>query len=221
MKAIGTALGFIETVGLVAAVTAADAALKAADVSLLGRENSKGSGMITVKIAGDVGAVRAALAAATAEATRLERLRASHLIARPAREIDAVMVRNVETMGVSTRLEIVEADEIPPEAEKATEDRPEEGTLEKEKDESAGPSEGEGEKKEEVLPGTTEAEADVLASEKGEKAEPEGKVSAEDSPAEPQKAVKAEKAPEPPKETGTARKRNPRRGGTKGPKGKS
>ena len=69
------ALGFIETVGLAAAVAAADAACKAADVRLIGREISKGYGYVTVKLAGDVGAVKAALAAEASTATLLDRSR--------------------------------------------------------------------------------------------------------------------------------------------------
>ena len=52
MSGKGNALGFIETVGLAAAVAAADAACKAANVSLIGREISKGYGYVTVKISG-------------------------------------------------------------------------------------------------------------------------------------------------------------------------
>lgn len=66
MNEQGKSLGFIETVGLVAAIASADAAVKAANVRLVGRENSKGNGCITVKISGDIGAVNAALMAAKA-----------------------------------------------------------------------------------------------------------------------------------------------------------
>lgn len=104
MKEIGTALGFIETLGLVAAVTAADAALKAADVRLVGREISKGEGRVTVKIRGDVGAVKAALAAASVEAKRVGKVFAAHVIARPGAELDPVMVRNRETLGAADPL---------------------------------------------------------------------------------------------------------------------
>ncbi len=53
------ALGLIETIGLVTAIEAADAAVKAADITLLGFENSKGGGKITIKFVGNVGAVQA------------------------------------------------------------------------------------------------------------------------------------------------------------------
>ena len=58
------AIGFIETEGLPAAIAASDAALKSANVVLIGRENSRGAGLMTVKIMGDIGAVKAALESA-------------------------------------------------------------------------------------------------------------------------------------------------------------
>jgi pimeloyl-ACP methyl ester carboxylesterase len=63
------ALGLIETIGLVTAIEAADAAVKAACVTLLGYENTKGGGKITVKVVGDVGAVQAAVSAGVAADT--------------------------------------------------------------------------------------------------------------------------------------------------------
>ena len=56
-------IGFIETFGLAACVAAADAAVKTANVKLLGYEYAKGGGMCTVKVEGNVGACRAAVAA--------------------------------------------------------------------------------------------------------------------------------------------------------------
>ena len=67
------ALGIIETYGLTAAVVAADAALKSADVKLIGYEYARGSGLTTVKVVGDVGAVRAAIDAADGAARRAGR----------------------------------------------------------------------------------------------------------------------------------------------------
>ena len=117
MKEIRAALGFIETVSLTAAVAAADAALKSADVRLVGRENSKGGGMITVKISGDVGAVKAALAAASAEAGRVNRVVSAHVIPRPASGLGPVMVWNGDTLGVSTWIEASPDEEAPAVAE--------------------------------------------------------------------------------------------------------
>lgn len=80
------ALGLIETIGLAAAIEAADAASKAANVTVLGYENSKGGGMIAVKLAGDVGAVKAAVAAGSAAAQRIGKVAATHIIPRPDRK---------------------------------------------------------------------------------------------------------------------------------------
>lgn len=92
-------LGLIETIGLAAAVAAADAAVKSANVTLVGYELAKGDGMTLVKLRGDVGAVKAAVAAAEAEAGRVGRVVATRVIARPARDL-ANIVDSRETVGV-------------------------------------------------------------------------------------------------------------------------
>jgi microcompartment protein CcmL/EutN len=94
-----SALGFIETVGLAAAIAAADAALKAANVRLIGREKSKGQGCITVKIAGEVAAVQAAVSAARMAAERVSEVVSTDVIPRPAGGLAEVMVWNDETEG--------------------------------------------------------------------------------------------------------------------------
>lgn len=76
------ALGLIETRGLVAAIEAADAMVKAAHVQLIGKERAE-AGLITVKIRGDVAAVRAAVDAGAAAAQRVGELVSSHVIPRP------------------------------------------------------------------------------------------------------------------------------------------
>lgn len=96
MSEQGKSLGFIETVGLVAAIASADAAVKAANVRLVGRENSKGNGCITVKISGDIGAVNAALMAAKAACESVSRVWAIEAIARPAAGINELFVRGEE-----------------------------------------------------------------------------------------------------------------------------
>ena len=93
------AVGLIETEGLPAAIAAADAALKAANVVLVGRENSRGGGFMTVKIAGDVAAVQAALAAARVAAEGVRGVRSVLAIPRPAEGIGDRLVRNENTMG--------------------------------------------------------------------------------------------------------------------------
>jgi len=76
------ALGMVETKGFVGAVEAADAMVKAANVTLVGRENI-GSGLVTVMVRGDVGAVKAAVDAGAAAAKRVGELYSVHVIPRP------------------------------------------------------------------------------------------------------------------------------------------
>jgi microcompartment protein CcmL/EutN len=76
------ALGLIETRGLVGAIEAADAALKAADVRLIGRERAD-AGYMMIKLAGEVAAVRAAVDAGAAAAQRVGELVSVHVIPRP------------------------------------------------------------------------------------------------------------------------------------------
>lgn len=101
------AMGFIETVGLVTAIAAGDAALKSANVTLIGRENSRGDGMITLKIAGNVGAVEAALSAARAEGNKVGKIASIKMIARPASGFGSVMGFNEDTVAVSSWLDSV------------------------------------------------------------------------------------------------------------------
>ena len=76
------ALGFLETIGLVAAVEAADSALKAASVTLAGKK-SVGGGMYTVILTGDVAAVKAAVETGAAAAAAIGRVVSAQVIARP------------------------------------------------------------------------------------------------------------------------------------------
>lgn len=96
------ALGLIEAIGLAAAIEAADAATKAANVTLLGYENSKGGGLITVKLVGDVGAIKAAVAAGTAAATRIGRVASTLVIPRPHTEIEPLIQSLTRGKGVVT-----------------------------------------------------------------------------------------------------------------------
>lgn len=77
------ALGLIETIGLPAAIEAADAAVKAAQVTLMGCESAKGGGLTVVMISGDVGAVKAAVEAGQKAASRVGRVWAVRVIPRP------------------------------------------------------------------------------------------------------------------------------------------
>lgn len=96
-------IGFIETFGLAACVAAADAAVKSANVKLLGFEYAKGGGMCTVKVEGNVGACKAAVEAGkkAAESVKgsLSGTKSVLLKARPAESMRALLVDNRETVG--------------------------------------------------------------------------------------------------------------------------
>ena len=84
------ALGMLETRGLVAAIEAADAMVKAANVTLIGTEKI-GSGLVTVMVRGDVGAVKAATEVGAAAAQRLGELVAVHVIPRPHGDVEKIL----------------------------------------------------------------------------------------------------------------------------------
>ncbi|GAB4245757.1 MAG: ethanolamine utilization microcompartment protein EutM [Acidobacteriota bacterium] len=84
------ALGMIETRGLVAAIEAADAMVKAAQVELVGREGV-GGGLVTVMVRGDVGAVKAATDAGAAAAEKVGELVAVHVIPRPHADVEGIL----------------------------------------------------------------------------------------------------------------------------------
>ena len=84
------ALGMIETRGLVAAIEAADAMVKAANVELIGTEKI-GSGLVSVMVRGDVGAVKAATEAGSAAAGKLGELIAVHVIPRPHADVEKIL----------------------------------------------------------------------------------------------------------------------------------
>jgi len=87
---IRLALGMIETRGLTAAIEAADAMVKAAEVTMIGTEKI-GSGLVTVMVRGDVGAVNAAVAAGAQAASRLGELVATHVIPRPHEDVEKIL----------------------------------------------------------------------------------------------------------------------------------
>jgi microcompartment protein CcmL/EutN len=86
----GDALGMIETRGLIGAIEAADAMVKAANVVLIGKEYI-GAGYVTVLARGDVGAVKAATDAGAAAARRVGELVSVHVIPRPHAEVERVL----------------------------------------------------------------------------------------------------------------------------------
>ena len=90
MEMLDFALGLIETRGLVGAIEAADAATKAADVKLVGKEKVR-NGLITIKLIGDVAAVRAAVDAGGAAAARVGELISTHVIPRPVSDLESII----------------------------------------------------------------------------------------------------------------------------------
>ena len=84
------ALGLIETKGLVASIEAADAMVKAANVTLIGKEHV-GGGLVTVMVRGDVGAVKASVDAGAAAAERVGELVSIHVIPRPHDEVEGIL----------------------------------------------------------------------------------------------------------------------------------
>ena len=91
-------LGLIETQGLAGGIEAADAAVKSANVELIGYELTRGGGWTTVKIQGDVGAVKAAVDAARIAAGKVNRVVSTKVIPRPASGLE-MLVRNGDTVG--------------------------------------------------------------------------------------------------------------------------
>lgn len=84
------ALGMVETKGLVGSIEAADAMVKAANVTLVGKE-FVGGGIVTVLVRGDVGAVKAATDAGAAAAERVGELLSVHVIPRPHNEVETIL----------------------------------------------------------------------------------------------------------------------------------
>ena len=90
IKMVQQALGMVETRGLVAAIEAADAMLKAANVELVGTEKI-GSGLVSVMVRGDVGAVKAAVETGSAAAGSLGEVIATHVIPRPHNDVEKIL----------------------------------------------------------------------------------------------------------------------------------
>lgn len=84
------ALGMVETKGLVGAIEAADAMVKAANVSLVGYEKI-GSGLVTVMVRGDVGATKAAVEAGSAAAAAVGTVVSTHVIPRPHADTEKIV----------------------------------------------------------------------------------------------------------------------------------
>ncbi len=85
------ALGLVEVRGLASAIHVADVMVKAANVHIIGLEKARGSGWMTVKVSGDVGAVQAAVEAGAAEGLALQALISKLVIPRPADGLDKML----------------------------------------------------------------------------------------------------------------------------------
>ena len=112
----GQSLGLIETVGLTVAVEAADAAIKSANVELVGYELTKGSGLVTIKLTGEVGAMNAAVSAGVAAASRVGQVYAWKVIARTATGIDS-LIASSQTCGTPPESTAPAAECLPAAAE--------------------------------------------------------------------------------------------------------
>ena len=88
------ALGMIETKGLVASIEAADAMVKAANVTLIGKEHV-GGGLVTVMVRGDVGAVKAAVDAGACAAEKVGEIVAQHVIPRPHTDVEKILPKGL------------------------------------------------------------------------------------------------------------------------------
>lgn len=213
-------LGFIETFGLAACVAAADAAVKSANVKLLGYEYAKGGGMCTVKVEGNVGACRAAIAAGkkAAEAVNgsLSGTKSTLLKARPADGMRELLVDNRETVGGEialaegyrpkgdTKKPVLVKNWKPktePKAEVVTEEAPEPPVVEAPEEEEPTSEEPETEEVKEEAP-VEETPVEEAPVEEPKAEEPAPEAPAEETPVEKAEAEEAKsEETEPKKET--------------------
>lgn len=115
------ALGMIETVGLAAGIEAADTAVKSANIRLLGYELTRGGGLVTIKIAGDVGAVKAAVEAGSMAAAKVNKVWSKHIIPRPHEEIQC-LIESTQTVGLYSGIKEEEKKEKQENKEKESEE---------------------------------------------------------------------------------------------------
>lgn len=123
------ALGMIETHGLVAAIEAADAMVKAANVSLT-RKEEVGGGLVTVMVRGDVGAVKAATDAGAAAAERVGELISVHVIPRPHEELESILTDPDPDAAPKAPEDDSDAEEEKPAQAEQAADKPEEPEAE-------------------------------------------------------------------------------------------
>jgi microcompartment protein CcmL/EutN len=126
---MGNSLGFIEVVGMLGAIEACDAAVKSANVKLVGCELTKGFGMVTITLRGEVGAVNAAVSSAVAAAERITKVVSHTIIARPSEGLEKIIKGNA----VQSEDEEVQEDQ---EVTETRESKKEESPKEEEKEEA-------------------------------------------------------------------------------------
>ena len=88
------ALGMVETKGLIGAIEAADSMTKAANVTLVGYEKI-GSGLVTVMVRGDVGAVKASVDAGAVAASKVGTVISTHVIPRPHTDVEKILPKSL------------------------------------------------------------------------------------------------------------------------------
>lgn len=168
-----TAIGMVETVGLLAAYEAADVAVKSANVKLIGYEKSSG-GMVVIKLSGDIGAVKSAVDAAVAAASKLGKVFSSHVIPRPHQDVHKKMIFTDDTVGY-------QKDKKPEEKVKKTEEAQEKLEIKESKEETekelktAESEVSESEAEEEI-----DSEAEEFGAEFDEEAEDESEAGVEE-----------------------------------------
>ena len=125
---MGNSLGFIEVVGMLGAIEACDAAVKSANVKLVGCELTKGFGMVTITLRGEVGAVNAAVSSAVAAAERITKVVSHTIIARPSEGLEKIIKGNAVQ---SEDEEVQEDQEVTETRESKKEESPKEEAKEK------------------------------------------------------------------------------------------
>ena len=205
-------LGLIETQGLAGGIEAADAAVKSANVELIGYELTRGGGWTTVKIQGDVGAVKAAVDAAKIAAGKVNRVVSTKVIPRPASGLE-MLIRNGDTVGC-------QPPEPPKEPDPPAPPEPPVGPDEPAKEEAVPVPEPVAEPAAETPVQEAAAEPEAPVEEPVPEPEQVSDAPAEEAPAEPEApaeepAPEAEQAPEAPVEEPKpkAAKKPVRRGG--------
>lgn len=119
---MNNALGLVEAIGRAAAIVAVDTILKAANVTLIGIEPSKGGGMYAIKIEGDVGAVKAAVDSIKSLDELQNKILASKVIPRPAAGIDKLIYNSV-TIGYEQKVEDAILEVIQEEVKEAAQEK--------------------------------------------------------------------------------------------------